>query len=181
MALCVTAHVNLAGAVIGDRSNDFTAAPENLDRIVTKGIAMLQARYFSVWKACVLIIFAGVATVGRANDQHAMGFMQGHMYLTALRPAQAGDAQKAAAVVAAARLAMAPYVDYHRALDDGYQIFLPDVPQAQYHFTRYDYGLAARSQFDPARPTSLLYKKLADGGYQLVGGDVHGSRGCHRR
>src|SRR5271170_7096928 len=30
-------------------------------------------------------------------------------------------------------------------------------------------ALAARSHFDPARPTSLLYKKTADGGYRLVG------------
>ena len=91
-----------------------------------------------------------------------------HMYMTSLRPLQPGDQQKAEAV-AAAKAAMAPYQDYRKALADGYQIFLPDVPQAQYHFTRYDYGLEARSHFDPSKPTSLLYKKNSDGGYQLVG------------
>jgi hypothetical protein len=100
---------------------------------------------------------------------HNMAHMPGHMYMTTLRPIQSGDKQKADAVVAAAKAAMTPYEDYHKALADGYEIFLPNVPQAQYHFTRHDYGLEARSHFDPSKPTSLLYKKDADGGYKLIG------------
>lgn len=80
-----------------------------------------------------------------------MADMAGHMHLTALRTAKPGDQ------------------DYHRALADGYEIFLPDVAQAQYHFTRYDYALAARKALDPAKPTSLLYTKTVGGGYRLVG------------
>jgi len=98
-----------------------------------------------------------------------MAHMSGHMYMTSLRALQPGDQQKAAAVVTAAKNAMAPYQDYRKALADGYRIFLPDVPQPIYHFTRYDYGFEARSHFDPLKPTSLLYRKTADGGYQLVG------------
>lgn len=98
-----------------------------------------------------------------------MAHMSGHMYMTSLRPLQPGDQQKADAIVAAAKAAMAPYQDYRKALADGYEIFLPNVPQPQYHFTRHDYGLEARTHFDPSKPTSLLYKKTADGGYQLVG------------
>jgi hypothetical protein len=98
-----------------------------------------------------------------------MAHMAGHMYMTVLRPAKDGDQQKADAVVAAAREAMAPYTDYLKALADGYQIFLPNVPQSQYHFTKTEYGIEARMHFDPLKPTSLLYKKTADGGYKLVG------------
>ena len=98
-----------------------------------------------------------------------MGHMAGHMYLTSLRAAQSGDLQKADAIVAAAKTAMAPYRDYRKALADGYEIFLPNVPQPIYHFTKYEYGREARWQFDPLKPTSLLYKKTADSGYQLVG------------
>jgi hypothetical protein len=98
-----------------------------------------------------------------------MAHMSGHMYMTSLQPLQPGDRQKAAAVVEAAKTAMAPYQDYRKALADGYEIFLPNVPQAQYHFTKREYGLEARSRFDPLKPTSLLYKKTADGGYRLVG------------
>jgi hypothetical protein len=95
--------------------------------------------------------------------------MSGHMYMTTLRSPKAGDQQKAEAIVAAAKTAIDPYQDYRKALADGYEIFLPNVPQPQYHFTKYAYGIEARSHFDPLKPTSLLYKKTADGGYRLVG------------
>ncbi len=92
-----------------------------------------------------------------------------HMYMTSLRQPSPGDLQRADAIVAASKAAMAPYQDYRRALADGYKIFLPNIPQPQYHFTNYEHGLEARRHFDPLKPTSLLYKKTADGGYTLVG------------
>jgi len=54
------------------------------------------------------------------------------------------------------------------ALNDGYRIFLPNVPQPEYHFTSYKNGFMAAMRFDPSEPTSLLYRKTADG-YELVG------------
>jgi hypothetical protein len=104
-----------------------------------------------------------------ASDTGGMAHMAGHMYMTSLRPVQPGDQQKADAVVAAAKQAMAPYQDYRKALADGYVIFLPNVPQPIYHFTKDEYGYQARFHFDPLAPTSLLYKKTPDGGYKLVG------------
>ena len=98
-----------------------------------------------------------------------MARMAGHMYMTSLRSPQPGDQQKADAVVAAAKQAMAPYEDYRKALADGYTIFLPEVPQPQYHFTKREYAFSAAFHFDPLKPTSLLYKKTADGGYKLIG------------
>ena len=107
-------------------------------------------------------------TVVAASDGD-MSHMAGHMYMTTLRPPKPGDQQKADAIVAAAKTAMAPYQDYRKALADGYKIFLPDVPQSQYHFTKDDYAIAATFHFDPLKPTSLLYTKTPDGGYKLVG------------
>jgi hypothetical protein len=109
---------------------------------------------------------AGSETV---SANRGMAGMSAHMYMTSLRPLQPGDKEKADAVVAAAKQAMEPYRDYHKALADGYTIFLPNVPQPQYHFTKAEYGMEARRNFDPLKPTSLLYKKTADGGYTLVG------------
>jgi hypothetical protein len=103
------------------------------------------------------------------DSSGSMAHMAGHMHLTALRPQKPGDQQKADAVAAAAKEAMVPYQDYRKALADGYQIFLPGVPQPIYHFTKYEYGREAWQQFDPHKPTSLLYKKTADGGYKLIG------------
>ena len=51
---------------------------------------------------------------------------------------------------------------------EGYRIFAPNVPQPLYHFTNYWNGFLEGFTFDPARPTSLLYKKTKDG-YELVG------------
>ncbi|MGC2400207.1 MAG: hypothetical protein WA510_10510, partial [Acidobacteriaceae bacterium] len=120
--------------------------------------------------ASVTLGVAGVAAMAWNNQpQGNMAHMAGHMYMTTLRPPQPGDRQKADAVAAAAKTAMAPYEDYQKALADGYRIFLPDVPQPQYHFTNLANGLEARSHFDPNKPTSLLYKKTADGGYKLIG------------
>jgi hypothetical protein len=91
-----------------------------------------------------------------------------HMKMTALRPLQAGDREKAAAVAHAARTMAEKYEDYRVALADGYQIFLPNLPQKQYHFTNYRNGFTAAFRFDPSLPTSLLYEKRGDG-YKLVG------------
>jgi hypothetical protein len=91
-----------------------------------------------------------------------------HMKMTALRAPQPGDADRAQKVAETARAVMEKYKDYHVALDNGFKIFLPRVPQKQYHFTNYTYGSEAASRFNPEHPTSLLYEKDGDG-YRLVG------------
>lgn len=120
----------------------------------------------------ILLVMAASAMRGnqsRAVSSGGMAGMKGHMHMTALRTPQPGDQQKADAIVADAKTAMEPYKDYHRALADGYRIFLPNLPQSQYHFTNYANGREANWRFDPLKPTSLLYRKDANGGYTLVG------------
>jgi hypothetical protein len=109
------------------------------------------------------------ATAGGQQPGAGMAHMAGHMYMTELKTPKPGDQQRADAIVAAAKTAMEPYQDYQKALADGYAIFLPNLPQPQYHFTKALNGLEARSHFDPLKPTSLLYKKTPDGGYKLIG------------
>ncbi len=94
--------------------------------------------------------------------------MNPHMFMTALRPENPVDDQRAATIVATLQKSIAKYEDYNVALADGYQIFLPKVAQKHYHFTNYRYALKAQFVFDPEHPTSLLYKKTADG-YELEG------------
>jgi hypothetical protein len=91
-----------------------------------------------------------------------------HMKMTELRKPQPGDEDRAQRVVEQAREVMSKYRDYHVALKDGFQIFLPNVPQSQYHFTNYSYGFEAHFHFNPDHPTSLLYDKTPDG-YKLAG------------
>jgi len=105
---------------------------------------------------------------------HAMHSMEGHMdmgphmKMTALRSERPGDAEKAQEVVEAARRASQKYLDYHVALNDGFKIFLPNVPQKMYHFTNIGYAMEAAVRFNPEHPTSLLYEKHGDD-YKLIG------------
>src|SRR5580658_294049 len=94
--------------------------------------------------------------------------MSAHMYMTTLRPANPADERRAEEILAQLRPAIEKYKDYRVALAEGFKIFGPNVPQPIYHFTNYAYGFAAGFEFDPTRPTSLLYKKTGDG-YELVG------------
>ena len=109
---------------------------------------------------------------GNASAMHAMEGhhmdMGPHMKMTRLRPLHPGDEQRAQEVVVAARAIAEKYRDYKVALADGYQIFLPNVPQKMYHFTNYQSAFYARKNFNASRPTSLLYEKHGDD-YQLIG------------
>ena len=105
------------------------------------------------------------AMLSMADRQMDMG---PHMKMTTLRDLKPGDQEKADQVVAAARTAAEKYTDYKVALADGYKIFLPNIPQKQYHFTNYRYAFEAAIQFNPEHPTSLLYERNSDG-YKLIG------------
>jgi len=91
-----------------------------------------------------------------------------HMFMTSMRTETPEDLQRANEIVTQLRAGIDKYKDYHAALDDGFKIFLPNIPQPEYHFTSYRNGFLEAFTFDPARPTSLLYKKTATG-YELLG------------
>jgi hypothetical protein len=108
-------------------------------------------------------------------SSHAMHSMEGHhmemgahMKMTALRTPQPGDAGRAQQVAEAARGVMEKYKDYHAALNEGFKIFHPELPQKQYHFTNYRYAMEAAFRFNPEHPTSLLYEKNGND-YRLAG------------
>jgi hypothetical protein len=109
----------------------------------------------------------GTAHAMRSMENRQMN-MGPHMKMTTLRDLKPGDQEKADAVVAAARIAAAKYTDFKLALADGFKIFLPNLPQKQYHFTNYRYAFEAAISFNPEHPTSLLYEKHGDG-YTLIG------------
>jgi hypothetical protein len=109
-----------------------------------------------------------------ANEEAAvteMSHMHGggpHMHITEMRAGNSADLQRADEIVTQLRAGIEKYKDYHVALNDGYRIFLPNIPQPEYHFTSYKNGFMAAMRFDPSQPTSLLYRKTTDG-YELVG------------
>ena len=112
---------------------------------------------------------------GQSNEQAAMEDMANmhhgdtaHMHMTSARPMSPSDQQRANEIVKELRVGIEKYRDYHVALNEGIQIFHPDIPQPEYHFTNYANGFEAAFTFNASRPTSLLYKKTATG-YELVG------------
>lgn len=96
------------------------------------------------------------------------GHMDAHMHWTPLKPQTSEDQQRATEIVATLQRTLEKYRDYQVAIEDGYKPFLPHLPLPEYHFTNYWRGFKAAFRFDPAQPTSLLYKKTADG-YKLMG------------
>jgi hypothetical protein len=115
---------------------------------------------------------AGMNNDGSAHAMLSMADrkmdMGAHMKMTTLRDLKPGDQEKADQVVTAARKVAEKYTDYKVALADGYKIFLPNVPQRQYHFTNYRYAFESAIEFNAEHPTSLLYEKNGEQ-YKLIG------------
>ncbi len=111
---------------------------------------------------------ATTEAMGHGHNHEEHQHMAAHMHMTELRPVHVGDAAKAQQVVEQARPALEKYRDYKVALDEGFRIFLPNVPQKMYHFTNYQNAIGEAFRFDPAKPTSLLYEKHGDD-YKLIG------------
>ena len=99
----------------------------------------------------------------------SMAAMAGHMSITSLRVKQPGDEEKARAVVNAVKATMERYKDYRKALADGYVIANPKLEQPQYHFNNQANARVADEHFDPAKPTSLLYRRTPTQSYKLEG------------
>jgi hypothetical protein len=105
-----------------------------------------------------------------ANGQMIPGHqhMGPHMKMSTRRATTPEDWTKADEVVTELREGIEKYKDYKVALADGFEPFLPNLPQPMYHFTSARNGFLEAFTFDASRPTSLLYKKTASG-YELIG------------
>jgi hypothetical protein len=91
--------------------------------------------------------------------------MSEHMAWSDTRLATDADRERAREIVKTLQTALAKYKDYHVAEAHGFRPFHPELRQDIYHFTRWQNGLKAAFTFDPAEPTSLLYKKTSHDGY----------------
>jgi hypothetical protein len=93
-----------------------------------------------------------------------------HMRMSPVRAASRADSARAAQLVDRARVALVKYKDVGVAERDGYRMFAPNIRnQPVYHFTNLRLAIRERFKFDPAQPSSLLYKKNPDGSLRLVG------------
>jgi hypothetical protein len=95
--------------------------------------------------------------------------MANHMCMTPMREKKPGDEEKARAVVEQVRKTIEKYKDYKKALADGYVQANPTVDQPQFHFNNEANARLADSEFDPTRPTSLLYFQTPTQKFKLEG------------
>lgn len=116
------------------------------------------------------------AMAGGTDMDHDMHMGHGHMKnmalhmtYTARHPANEADNRRAAQLVTTLQTALGKYKDYRVAEADGFKPFHPELKQPVVHFTKNWYALKAAFKFDPAEPTSLLYERTSDGGYELIG------------
>src|SRR5271155_2605447 len=106
----------------------------------------------------------GMSVMGQS-----MAAMTNHMCITPMRPKQPGDEEKAKALVAEVKATIEKYKDYKKALADGYVIANPTVVQPQYHFTNDANVRLADTQFNPTKPSALLYYQTPSQHYKLEG------------
>jgi len=93
-----------------------------------------------------------------------------HMEMTPLRKATREDTAKALRLVEEIRPAIARYASPASAEADGYKLFAPSLKnQRVYHYTNYRNAFTSAFRFNPAKPTSILYTRGADGSMHLVG------------
>lgn len=140
----------------------------------------------SLGSAALLAAACTVTVTGRAGAQHAghdghgaaaadaamAGALRAdpHLRLSPVRAATAADSARAAAVERALLAYLARYESVRTAEADGYEMFLPQVrEQRVFHFTHRGHAIRAAFGFDPARPTSLLYRRDASGRLVLAG------------
>ncbi len=109
----------------------------------------------------------GEMPVMSPHDHHH-GAMALHMKWTPPRAESAEDRARADALLATLRASIEKYKDWRVAIDEGYKPFHPEIPLDEYHFTNYARAARAHFEFDPTKPTSLLYRRTADG-WELTG------------
>ena len=156
------------GMQMGENQQRTAQNSDNMQQEIAKNPDAAQAAHQAM---------SGQMSGGMSDDDDMHMDMGPHMHMTDLRPANAADQKRAAEIVATVRQSISKYKDYNVALDDGFKIFGPNVPQKIYHFTNYRYAVKAQFTFDAEHPTSLLYRKTAE----LRAGrrDVHGAAALH--
>lgn len=92
-----------------------------------------------------------------------------HLRLTTVRAPAPGDSARAAEILAVMRRDLARYRDIETARADGFRQYIPSGAAAIQHYTKVRWAFQARNGLDPARPTSLLYQRAADGSLEFVG------------
>ena len=93
-----------------------------------------------------------------------------HLMMSPTRRATREDSVRARELAATLKAALARYADTAAAVADGYRMFAPNLKrQKVYHFTNYGHAFMEGFRFEPEKPTSILYRRGANGQLELLG------------
>lgn len=129
-------------------------------------------------RAPIALVLMVACAAPLAAQQHAHGDLSAtepydatpHLRVTPTQMPTTADSVRGDSLVRAARTAIARYQSVELAEQDGYKVRIKAMKQPKVlHYTSLANGFAARTTFDPSRPTSLLYERAPGGGLQLVG------------
>jgi hypothetical protein len=110
-----------------------------------------------------------VAECGNQCHAHQDHHDGEHLQISVRTEPMAGDDAQAAVVLAGARAAMVRFRDVQAAERDGYKAYITQGQIGEeVHYTHFWRAGSEKTRIDPERPSSLLYRRTADG-MKIVG------------
>lgn len=126
--------------------------------ILSTCAAIASAQSFPLWER-ILKHYGG-----STDDTPVPSMKMGHMQMSLKGAAAPGDAERATEILNAAAGVISRYRDVQTAVRDGYKPFFPSGEIGEeIHYTNYRYRRLERQHVDYSRPSSILYKRTADG------------------
>jgi hypothetical protein len=101
---------------------------------------------------------------GKTDETPVPTMKMGHMQMSLKADQAPDDAARAAEILGAADAVLTRYRDANTAVRDGYKPFFPTGRIGEeIHYTNYRYRRKEQRHVDYARPSSILYKRTAEG------------------
>jgi hypothetical protein len=101
---------------------------------------------------------------GKTDETPVPSMKMGHMQMSLKANPAPSDAAHATEILAAAEAVLSRYRDVDTAVRDGYKPFFPTGRIGEeIHYTNYRYRRKEQRHVDYARPSSILYKRTAEG------------------
>ena len=126
--------------------------------LLTTCATVASAQSFPLWER-ILKHYSG-----KTDETPVPSMKMGHMQMTLKAEAAPGDAERANDILKAAAAVLVQYSDVKKAVHDGYKPFFPSGKIGEeIHYTNYRYRRLEQQHIDYTRPSSILYKRTADG------------------
>ena len=119
---------------------------------------LASAQSFPLWER--ILKHYSVTT----DDTPVPSMKMGHMQMSLKGEAAPGEAERATEILRVAGGVLSQYRDVETAVHDGYKPFFPTGRIGEeVHYTNYRYRRLEQQRIDYSRPSSILYKRTAEG------------------